>query len=324
MATFIVRRTIWTLLVLFAISVLVFLLFFSIPGIDPAVAMAGRNPHPDTIRAIRHAFGLDRALPIQYLMMMKHLFVSRDLESYTNRGIHVIPEITAAAPVTFSLVAGAVVLWLVFGIGIGLLAAVFRGKAIDRALMIMGLVAIAVPSFLLGEVANLITQSKLHNSFLFSWVPPLGYTPLTQDPVMWFKHLLIPWVVLASAPFIGLYSRILRSSLVDVMHEDFVRTARAKGLSERRVLIRHVLRASMISFVSLFGLDLGSLVGGGVVLIEVVFALPGVGLLTFQAASGLDLPVIMATVMYGAFFIVLANLLVDISYTWLDPRIRPA
>lgn len=324
MRTFIVRRTLWTLLVLISISVLVFLLFFSIPGIDPAVAMAGRNPDPATIRAISHAFGLDRALPIQYLLMMKHLFVTRDLQSYTNQGIRVIPEIASAAPVTLSLVAGAVVLWLVFSIGIGLVAAVFRDRAIDRILMILGLIGIATPSFLLGEAANIVTQSKLHDTPLFHWVPPLGYTPLSQDPVMWFKHLIIPWVVLASAQFIGLYSRILRSSLLDVMHEDYVRTARAKGLSERRVLIRHVLRTSMITFVSLFGLDLGSLVGGGVVLIEVVFALPGVGLLTFQAASGLDLPVIMATIMYGAFFIVLANLLVDIGYTWLDPRIRPA
>lgn len=324
MGTFIARRTLWTLLVLFGISVLVFLLFFSIPGIDPAAAMAGRNPDPQTIRAIRHSFGLDRPLPVQYLLMMKHLFVARDLQSYTNRGIKVIPEITAAAPVTLSLVAGAVVLWVVFSITIGLVAAVFRGTPIDRTLMILSLLGVATPVFLLGEAVNIVTQSRFHDSVLFRWVPPLGYTPLTQDPLLWFKHLLIPWVVLASAQFIGLYARILRSSLVDVMHEDYVRTARAKGLSERRVLTRHVLRTSMISYVSLFGLDLGALLGGGVVLVEVVFALPGIGFLTFQAASGLDLPVIMATIIYGAFFIVLANLLVDIGYTWLDPRIRPA
>jgi peptide/nickel transport system permease protein len=174
-----------------------------------------------------------------------------------------------------------------------------------------------------GEVANLITQSRFHDTFLFSWVPPLGYTSFTQSPVGWFKGLIIPWITL-SILYIGLYARVLRADLIETESEDYVRTARAKGLSGRRVLLRHMLRTSMISFVSLFGLDFGVLVGGGALLVEVVFGLPGVGLLTYQSLISLDLPVIMATVIYGAIFIVFANALVDVAYAWLDPRVRPA
>ena len=170
-------------------------------------------------------------------------------------------------------------------------------------------------------MVNLITQSRLHDSVLFSWVPPLGYTPLTTDPWMWFKQLLFPWLTL-SILYIGFYGRVLRSSLIEAQNEDFVRTARSKGISERRVLLRHVLRTSLIVFVSLFGLDFAALVGGGALLIEVVFGLPGIGLLTYQSLENLDLPVIMATVMYAAFFVVFANAVVDIVYAFLDPRVR--
>jgi peptide/nickel transport system permease protein len=308
--------------VLFIITVLVFVIFFKTPGIDPARQMAGRNPSQATINAIRHEFGLDRPLPVQYALMMKRLFISRDLISYSSR-IRVVPQIVAATPVTLSLVFGATVIWIVMAILIGVAAAVLRGTVFDPLLMILSLIGISMPVFWLGEVANLVTQSRLHDTFLFSWVPPLGYTGLTSDPVLWFKHLIIPWIVLAVL-YIGLYARVLRANILEVQNEDYVRTARAKGLSERRVLLRHTLRTSMITFVSLFGLDFGVLVGGGTLLAEVVFGLPGVGLLTFQSFQNLDLPVIMASVIYGAFFIVLANALVDVGYAWLDPRIRPA
>jgi len=321
-ATFIVRRVLWLIVVLFAISVLVFLIFFAIPGVDPARQMAGRNPTAETIRNIKHEFGLDRPLPVRYGLMMKHIFISRDLISY---GSHtkVIPEILSAAPVTLSLVFGAAVIWIVFSILTGLAAAVFRGTIIDPLLMILALIGISIPVFWLGEVVNLITQSRLHHFFLFSWVPPLGYTPLTQDPVMWFEQLLLPWLTL-SVLYIGFYARVLRANLIETESEDYVRTARAKGLSERRVLLRHTLRTSLITFVSLFGLDFGVLVGGGALLTEVVFGLPGVGLLTYNSLTSLDLPVIMTTVIYGAFFITLASALVDLVYAWLDPRVRPA
>jgi peptide/nickel transport system permease protein len=320
---FIVRRTLWTLLVLFVITVLVFLIFFATPGVDPARQMAGRNPSEATIKQIKHEFGLDRSLPVQYVIMMKKMFISRDLVSYTNRGLEVIPQVKDAAPVTFSLVIGAAIIWVVTAIGVGVAAAVLRGTIFDPLLMMLALIGISMPVFWLGEVANLITQSRYHDSPLFSWLPPNGYTPLTEDPVLWFQHLIVPWIVL-SVLYIGLYARVLRSQLLEVQNEDYIRTARAKGLSERRVLLRHTLRTSMITFVSLFGLDFGALVAGGALLTEVVFGLPGVGLLTYHSLTGLDLPVIMVTVVYGAIFIVLANALVDVAYAWLDPRIRPA
>jgi len=202
------------------------------------------------------------------------------------------------------------------------LAVVLKGSIWDPLLMIVALIGISMPVFWLGEVANLITQDRLHDTFLFSWVPPLGYTPLTENPWQWFLHLIIPWLTLA-ALYVGFYARVLRANLLDVANEDFVRTARAKGLSERRILTRHMLRTSMITFVSLFGLDFAVLVGGGALLTEVVFGLPGVGLLTYRSLQSLDLPVIMATVIYGAFFITIANAVVDILYARLDPRIRP-
>jgi peptide/nickel transport system permease protein len=321
MVTFIVRRLLWLVVVLFAVSVLVFLIFFATPGVDPARQMAGRNPTAETIKNIKHEFGLDRPLPVQYGLMMKHIFVSRDLISY---GTHskVIPEILSAAPVTLSLVFGAAVIWIVFSILTGLAAAVFRGTIIDPLLMILALIGISIPVFWLGEVVNLVTQSRAHGFFLFSWVPPLGYTPFTQDPLLWFEGLVFPWLTL-SVLYIGFYARVLRANLIETENEDYVRTARAKGISERRVLLRHTLRTSMITFVSLFGLDFGVLVGGGALLTEVVFGLPGVGLLTFNSLRSLDLPVIMTTVIYGAFFITLASALVDLVYAWLDPRVRP-
>ena len=284
--------------------------------------MAGRNPSAETIKNIKHEFGLDRSLPVRYGLMMKHMFITRDLISYGSH-TRVIPEITSAAPVTLSLVFGAAIIWIVFSILFGVAAAVLRGTVFDPLLMILALIGISIPVFWLGEVVNLITQSRLHDSFLFSWVPPLGYTPLTQDPFMWFKQLIFPWLTL-SVLYIGFYARVLRANLIETESEDYIRTARAKGLSERRVLIKHMLRTSMITFVSLFGLDFAVLVGGGALLTEVVFGLPGVGLLTFNSLTALDLPVIMTTVIYAAFFITLASALVDLVYAWLDPRVRLA
>jgi peptide/nickel transport system permease protein len=320
---FVIRRLLSTVLVLFAISVLVFVIFFAIPGVDPSRQMAGRNPTPETIAAIKHEFGLDQPLPVQYVLVMKHLLITRDLQSYSNRGVEVVPQIVRATPVTFSLIIGAAIIWVVVSVIVGVAAAVLRGTLWDPLLMSLALIGIAMPVFWVGEVANLLTQDRWHDTFLFSWVPPLGYTPLTEDPVLWFKHLVIPWITLALL-YIGLYARVLRSAMIESEAQDFVRTARAKGISEQRVLGRHTLRVSMITYVSLFGLDFGALAAGSALLTEVVFGLPGVGRLTYRSLANLDLPVIMATVLYGAFFIVIANALVDILYARLDPRIREA
>ncbi len=323
MIAFAIRRLAATVMVMFGLSVIVFLIFFATPGIDPARQLAGKDPNPATLAAIRHDFGLDRPLPEQYVLLMKHLVIDRDLQSYSNRGVRVIPEVLAAAPVTLSLVLGAAVVWVIVSVALGVVAAVLRGSFWDKALMALALIGISMPVFWLGEVANLFTQDRWHGFFLFSWIPPLGYTPLATDPVLWLRHLVVPWLVLATL-YIGLYARILRAAVIDAETQDFVRTARSKGISERRVLIRHVLRTSMIGFVSVFGLDFGALVGGGALLVEVVFGLPGIGQLTYQSLQGLDLPVIMATVLYGGFFIVVVNALVDLLYARLDPRIREA
>jgi peptide/nickel transport system permease protein len=234
-----------------------------------------------------------------------------------------VPAVLAVAPVTLSLVVGAAILWLIGGIAIGLIAAATRGSLIDRGLMVLGLIGVSMPVFWLGEVMNLLTQSRLHDTWLFSWVPPLGYKPLTKDPVAWFLTLVIPWITLATL-YMGLYGRVLRASLVEAGQEDYIRTARAKGLSETRVLVRHALRTSLVTIVTLFGLDFGVLVGGAALLIEVVFGLQGIGKMTYDALKNLDLPVIMATVMYASFFVVVANAVVDLLYAVLDPRIRTA
>jgi peptide/nickel transport system permease protein len=306
---------------MFGISVLVFLIFFATPGADPAARIAGRNASPEVLAAVRHSFGLDQSLPVQYVLLMRKLFITGDLTSFVNRGQKVIPTILQAVPVTLSLVLGAAVIWVVGGILVGLIAAATRGSVTDRLLMVLGLIGISMPVFWVGEVANLLTQSRLHDTWLFSWVPGLGYKPLTEEPFLWFKTMLIPWFVLAIL-FIGLYGRVLRASLIEAYQEDYIRTARAKGLSETRILLRHALRTSLITFVSMFGLDFGALVGGGALLTEVVFGLQGVGYVTYIALQNLDLPVIMAAVMYAAFFVVMANAAVDVGYALLDPRVR--
>ncbi|MET9267095.1 ABC transporter permease [Amycolatopsis sp. NPDC004079] len=319
MIAYVVRRVFSAAGVLIAVSILVFLIFFKTPGVDPARQIAGKQATPQVIEQIRADFGLDKPLPEQYFAMMKRLVIDRDLVSYTDRG-PVLSRVAKTIPVTLSLVAGAAVIWLLLALGAGTLAAVFRGRAIDPLLMGLGLVGMSLPVYWLGGVVNMLTQGSWHNS-LFSWLPELGYTPINVNPLKWFEQLLFPWITLAIGTA-GLYARVLRADLIEVDRSDFVLTARAKGLSESRVLLRHVLRNSLIPFVSLFGLDLGAMLGGAAVLTEQVFGLPGVGNLTFHSLSRFDLPVLMAVTLYGAFTVVLVNLLVDLGYAALDPRIR--
>lgn len=321
MLSHMIRRLVHMTFVMLGISILVFLIFFATPGADPSARIAGRNASPEILAQVRLSFGLDQPLYIQYAKMMEKIFVSGDLTSFVNRGQQVLPQLLKAAPITLSLVTGAAILWVVGGIAMGVLAAAFRGRWIDKLLMALGLIGISMPVYWLGEMMNLLTQNRLKDTWLFEWVPPLGYKPLLDDPFLWFKGLVIPWVTLAIL-YIGLYGRVLRANLVEAMQEDYVRTARAKGLSERRILLKHALRTSMISFVTLFGLDFGALVGGAALLTEVVFGLNGIGRLTYLALLNLDLPVIMANVLYASFFIVIANVIVDILYAFLDPRVR--
>ena len=322
MARFLLRRTVSTVFVLFSISVLVFLIFFATPGADPAARIAGRNASQETLAQVRASFGFDKPIYVQYALMMKRLFVDRDLTSFVNRGAEVLPQVTQAIPVTLSLVIGAAVIWMVVGIAMGALSARYRGTWVDPVIMLVGVVGVSLPVYWLGEVVNLVTQDRLHDG-IFSWVPPLGYAPLSDGVGQWALHLLFPWLTLAVL-YAGIYARVLRGEMVTALNEDFVRTARAKGVSERRILVRHALRTSLIPIVSLFGLDFGALVGGSALLTEVVFGLQGVGKLTYNALQNLDLPVILTTVIYAAFFVVLANAVVDLLYAWLDPRVRHA
>jgi peptide/nickel transport system permease protein len=317
-----ILRRLWDMVIaLFGISLLVFLLFFATPGSEPAARIAGRNASPETVAAVRQSFGLDQPLPVQYLTMMKKLFVTRDLTSFVNRGYQVIPAVLNAAPITLALVTGGAIIWVLFGLAIGIGAAAARNTWVDRTLMILGLIGVAMPVFWLGAVVNLITQSRLHDTWLFAWVLPLGYKPFFDSPKAWFLTLILPCITLA-VYYIGLYGRVLRANIIEAMQEDYIRTARAKGLSEARILFRHALRMSLVSVVTLFGLDLGQLIGGGALLTEVVFALNGVGKLLIDSLLNLDLPVVMTVVVYAAFFIVALNALVDMIYIVIDPRVR--
>ena len=313
MARFVVRRLIQMVLVMFAVSVLVFLIFNVIPNGDPAVRMAGRQPTEMQIEAIRKDWGFDRGLVVQYATTMRKVFTG-DLKSYFTQ-LPVDDEIWKGLPRTLSLAVGATILWMVVAVCFGLWSAVRAGRFADRFLTIIALIGISMPVFWLGALMN------HYLGFELGWFPNGGYVEFTDDPLGWFYHLILPWTSLAIL-FIGFYSRVLRSDVLDTMNEDFVRMARAKGLSERRVLVRHVLRTSLIPIVTLWGLDFGAVVGGGAVLTETVFDLQGVGQYAADAIAQLDVPPVLATTMFAAFFIVLLNAIVDILYAFLDPRIR--
>jgi peptide/nickel transport system permease protein len=315
---FIVRRLVGMVLVLFAISVMVFLIFNVIPNNDPAQQIGGKNADQQLIDQINKEWGFKESLPTQYTTMMKKIFTG-DLVSYQNQR-NVIDQIKKGIPITFSLCIGAAIIWMAFAIVFGYLSAVKAGQLTDRSLTILALIGISLPVFWLGEMAIYYLTSG--QAFLhLKLFPSGGYVPLTEDPLQWFNHLLLPWITLAVL-YIGFYSRLLRSNMLDVMDEDYVRTARAKGLPEREVRLKHVLRNSMIPIVTLFGLDFGAVIGGATILTETVYNLPGVGLYAGQAVASLDLPPLIAVTIFGAFFIVLLNTIVDILYAYLDPRIR--
>jgi peptide/nickel transport system permease protein len=301
------------IVVLFAVSVLTFLVFNVIPGGEPEVRLAGRHPDPGQLEAIRKQWGFDKPVYVQYVKTMGNIF-DGDLISYSTQQ-NVIDELKDRAPRTFALAIGAAIMWMVLSIALGLFTAVRAGRFSDRFLTVLALVGISMPVFWIGALMN------YYLGFKWGLVPYGGYVPFNEDPWEWFYHLLMPWTAL-SILFIGVYSRVLRGNVLDTMHDDYVRTARAKGLSERRVLIRHVLRNSLIPIVTLWGLDFGAVLGGGTILTETVFDLQGVGQYAAESVDQLDVPPVMAITMFGAFFIVLLNTVVDILYAALDPRIR--
>jgi peptide/nickel transport system permease protein len=313
MARFVVRRVIAMIGVLFAISVITFFIFNVIPAGDPAVRMAGKSATPQTIASIRRQWGFDDPVYVQYFHTMGKVF-SGNLVSYINQR-NVIDEIKHRAPRTFSLAIGAAIMWMFFAVGLGLFTAVRAGRFSDRFATILALIGISLPVFWLGALMS------YYLGFKAGIFPIGGYVPLTQDPVQWAYHLILPWTAL-SLLFIGIYSRVLRSNVIDTLNEDYVRTARAKGLSERQVLFRHVLRNSMIPIITLWGLDFAAVLGGGAILTEAVFDIQGVGQFAADSVNQLDVPPVLAVTLFGAFFIVVFNTIVDILYAYLDPRVR--
>jgi peptide/nickel transport system permease protein len=316
MATFVARRTLGAVIVLFVVSIITFAIFIIVPGGDPAERMAGKNATDENIANIRETWGFDRPVYVQYGKMMEKVF-DGSLISYTTQQ-DVLEEIKRGLPATFSLAIGAAIIWLFFGILVGVISAVTAGRWSDRAITIFALIGISMPVFWLGILARYYLGPE--NLGLF---PDGGYVPLTQNPLEWAYHLILPWFVLAVL-FIGFYGRVLRSNMLDSINEDYVRTARAKGISPRSVLRRHVLRNSLIPIVTLFALDFAAVLGGGAILTETVFDLNGVGQFAARSVRNLDLPPIMAVTLFGAFFIVTFNALVDFFYAYLDPRIRPS
>jgi peptide/nickel transport system permease protein len=313
-ATFIVRRLIGMTFVMAVVSFLTYLIFFQLPGGDPAVRMAGKNPTPETIAAINREWGFEDPFYVQYVSMIGKLF-SGDLISYDQRE-DVVQRIIEGAPRTFSLAIGAAILWFVAGVALGLFSAVRAGGFSDRLVTVLALIGVSMPVFWLGALASYYIGYKANV------LPEGGYVTIAEGGLLeWLRHLILPWTVLAVL-FIGVYSRIVRSNVLDTINDDYVRTARAKGISERRLLLRHVLRNSLIPVVTLWGLDFGYVIGGGAILTERVFDIQGVGGYFADSITRLDVPPVLAVVLFGAFFIVLLNTVVDIFYAVLDPRIR--
>jgi peptide/nickel transport system permease protein len=317
---YIIRRLLWVIVLLVLVSFITFVIFYLFPSADPARLRAGRQPNPELVEQIRHNLGLDNPWYQQYWDYMKRLVLHFDFGYSYQNNLSVKQEIFDHLPATISLTLGAAVLWLVSGIAVGIVSAVRRRSLVDRVSMGTALVAISAPVYWLGLVSLYLFSSDI-GKFPVPFFKGAGsYVPLSEDPSIWFQSLLLPWMVLAAA-FAALYARLLRANLIETMSEDYIRTARAKGLPERRVIMRHGVRSAITPIVTLAGLDIGILLGGAI-LTETVFNIPGIGRLAYDSIQNADLPVIQGTVLFGAFFIVIANLIVDVLYAFLDPRVR--
>ncbi|MGI8713897.1 MAG: ABC transporter permease [Solirubrobacteraceae bacterium] len=312
MARFIVRRTISAIALLFAVSVVVFGIFEVIPSYDPARAIAGRNANQTTVNQVSRKFGFDKPVYDQYANTMKLIFTGQVIDYQDD--LNVVDQFRQKFPVTLSLVIPAGILWLGVAILLGSFSALRAGRLADRAVMVAAIVGVSVPVFLLAALLLYVFAFKL------SWFPNTGYSGLS-NPLQWVDHLILPWIAIATLS-IGFYSRVLRSNLLDMVNQDFVRTARAKGLSQRSVFVHHVLRNSLMPIVTIFGLDFATLLGGAALVTETVFNLPGVGQYEAMAIGNLDVPPLLVGAMLTAFFVVLFGALSDMLYAVLDPRIR--
>ncbi|HEX4018277.1 MAG TPA: ABC transporter permease [Frankiaceae bacterium] len=310
---FITRRLASAVIVLFLVSVLTFLIFVAIPNGDPALRLAGRTATAADIASVRHNFGFDKPIWVQYWKIMQQIF-NGSIQSYTQH-VTVFSQIKRGLPATLSLAIGAAIIWMILGVLFGVIGALRAGKAADVTITTVSFIGISAPPFVVGALLLYFFTFKSH---IF---PAGGYVSLTSDPAQWFVHLVLPWFTLAIL-YIGVYAQVLRSSVLDALTTDAVRTAYAKGLSRRRVLIKHVLRVSLIPIVSLWGLDFAAVIGGSTLIVEVVFNLNGIGQYAAQSVRSLDVPPVLVVTLLGAFFVIVMNAIVDILYAVLDPRIR--
>ncbi|MDT5029938.1 MAG: peptide/nickel transport system permease protein [Actinoplanes sp.] len=335
MITYIIRRLFAAVVLLFIVSAAVFAIFYLVPrlvGASPetlATRYVGRAATPETVNLIAHKLGFYDPIYVQYGHWVKTIFVGGTYDYGT--GVEhcpapcfgysfltqqpVWPELLGRLPVTLSLAVGAAVLWVFFGVSTGVLSALRRGSLLDRSAMTVSLAGVSTPIFFTGLIGLLVFSYKL------GWSAPGGsYTPFTENPGEWFYDLLLPWIVLA-VQFSAQYARLTRAGMLETMAEDYIRTARAKGLRERDVNVRHGLRAALTPILTIFGLDFGLLLGGAV-LTEQVFSLPGLGKYAIDAINNNDLPKVLGVTVMAAFFVVVANLIVDLLYAVVDPRVR--
>jgi peptide/nickel transport system permease protein len=321
MALYIVRRVAWAAVVVLIVLLLTFAVFYLMPAGDPALRFAGKSPTPESLALIRHRLGLDDPWYRQYGIYVKNVTIG-DEYGWPGLGysfvsnVSVLSEIKERAPRTLLLIAGAATIWLVVGVGIGVLSAIRRRSLVDRAAMGFVLIGISSPVFWLGLMALFIFWKKL------GWTGGTGYVPITENPTGFFSHMILPWCVLALL-FAAIYARMTRNTLLDTLGEDYIRTARAKGLPERKVISHHALRASLIPIITMFGMDVALLVGGAIIT-ESVFNIQGLGWLAIDSTLNQDLPVVLGVVTVGAIAVVVMNLFVDIAYAFLDPRVRYA
>jgi peptide/nickel transport system permease protein len=334
MIYFIIRRLIMTVFLLLLVSLITFAIFFLVPRLagqttyQLAAQYVGRNPIPSEIKAVEVKLGLNAPLYLQYGRYIKGIVAGIHYNNgpdvsycpfpcfgYSFRNQQPVwPQLISDAPVTLSIAAGAAVLWLIGGVSIGVLSALRRGSFFDRLSMGVALAGVSLPVFFTGLIALEL--------FSYKWpiFPNVHYVGITTDPLLWARNLVLPWITLAFL-YAALYARLTRAGMLETMGEDYIRTARAKGLAERKVVVKHGLRAALTPIVTIFGLDLGLLLGGAI-LTETTFSFPGLGQFTILAIQNQDLPEIMGVVMIASFFVVIANMIVDILYAVVDPRVR--
>jgi peptide/nickel transport system permease protein len=320
MGRYILRRLLWTVVVVLVVTLITFVIFYVLPSGDPALRFAGKQPTAQVLAQVRTDLGLNHTVVVQYLLYLKRLVVGDrygwpGLGFSYGSGAAIAPQLWQRAQITIQLVLGAAVLWMLIGIPVGVFSALRPRSRFDRTSLFVGLVFISTPVFWLGLLMLWLFWSTL------GWLPGTGYVAFSDDPIQWAGHMLMPWITLSLA-FAAVYARIVRSNMLDTLGEDYIRTARAKGLSERRIVTHHALRASLVPIVTLLAVDIATLIGGTVI-VETIFNLQGLGSWVLNGALNQDLPVTLAVTLVATIAVSILSLVADILYAYLDPRVRP-